>query len=343
MSIKIFNLAYDDVISSYVGLGMTNYRYALEKVYPLIDRFEAQRKILDVKFYERLERDILKGCLMPPITLAFVGEQIELKETEDIEEYVKENIVNGYILDGIQRLTTLHRAKGKDKFDSEKALFFNIIVANNKDKLLYRMITLNNGQKGMTPRHQIEILTQELFDFKNLPNIKVQTEKEKSETPIKNAYSMGDISKGYTAFLTGSVNNENSKIIESKMDEILVGKILDVDLSTYGLQFTEVINFIDAASQNAVTQKWLQVTNNFIGFCVGIRKSFEYIFGLPLERLELAFDNFEIAFKAIDASKINLGKYRRLLSSYYVENAEHLFNQNSEFLIECFAEKTLSE
>ena len=33
------------------------------------------------------------------------------------------------------------------------------------DRLLYRMITLNNGQKPMTARHQIEILASNIFDF----------------------------------------------------------------------------------------------------------------------------------------------------------------------------------
>lgn len=62
MSIQIFNLAKDNVISSFVGLGQSTYGFTLDKIYPLINRFEAQRKFLDTKFYERLERDILKGC-----------------------------------------------------------------------------------------------------------------------------------------------------------------------------------------------------------------------------------------------------------------------------------------
>src|SRR5690606_661944 len=118
--------------------------------------------------------------------------------------------------DGIQRLNTLVRASKKPGFKPETKIFFNVIVADNKDKLLYRMITLNNGQKGMTPRHQIEILTQELFDFKDL-KIKVQTEKEKSENTEKDAYSVGAISQGYIAFLTSNVHNENAKIIDEKM------------------------------------------------------------------------------------------------------------------------------
>lgn len=342
MSIQIYNLAKDNVISSYVGLGQSDYEYALKRVHPLINRFEAQRKFLDTKFYERLERDILKGCLMPPITLAFVETEIEFKKGEELTQFLNDNIDKGFILDGIQRLSTLFRASSKENFDAKKEIFFNVIVADNKDKLLYRMITLNNGQKGMTPRHQIEILTQELFDFKSLKH-KVQTEKEKSENPIKDAFSLGDISKGYIAFLTANVHNENSKIIDEKMDQILVGRILDTDINSYELQFSDIINFADSVSVNHKIREWLQVANNFIGLCVGIRKSFKYVFSQTPEKLQSCIDNFENAFKILNVSKINLGKYRRELSKYYIENAEQLFDMNADEISEKFFEQTVTE
>lgn len=342
MSIEIYNIANDNVIKSYVGIGTSDYRFTLDKIYPLINRFDAQRRFLDKKFYERLERDILKGCLMPPITLAFVEGEIDLEDPKQFSNYVNENISKGFILDGIQRLSTLHRASLKDNFEDKKEIFYNVIIADSKDKLLYRMITLNNGQKGMTPRHQIEILTQELFDFSKLTQ-RVQTEKEKSESPIKGAFSLGDISKGYIAFLTANVHNENSKIIDEKMDQILVGRILDTDINNYELEFNEIINFTDKVSYIEMNRNWLQNVNNFIGFCVGIRKSHSYIFQQSPELLSIAFQNFEIAFKAINTSKINIGKYRRELTKYFVENAEKLFSENYEFITEKFVEQTVTE
>jgi len=341
MNIQIFNIAKDNVINSYVGLGLADYEYALANIYPLINRFDAQRKFLDTKFYERLERDILKGCLMPPITLAFVEDKIKFSGEDELTKYINKNISKGYILDGIQRLSTLHRASSKENFSIKKEIFLNVIIADNKDNLLYRMITLNNGQKGMTPRHQIEILTQELFDFKGL-RAKVQTEKEKSENPVKGAYSYGDISRGYIAFLTTNVHNENSKIIDEKMDQILVGRILDTDLSSHDLQFNDIIKFIDKVSDSPFITTWLQVANNFIGFCVGIKKSHSYVLSLPLEQIQRALENFEIAFKVLNVSKINLGKYRRELSKYYFENAVELFAKDNEYLSEKFSIETMT-
>jgi hypothetical protein len=343
MSIEVFNITHDEVISSYVGIGQTDYKFAIENICPLINRFDAQRRFLDIKFYERLERDILTGCIMPPITIAFILERkTEFTTSKQLTNFVMENISKGYILDGIQRLNTLKRVSADKKFDTKKQLFLNVIIAINKDKLLYRMITINNGQKPMTPRHQIEILTQELFDFKAL-GLNVQTEKEKSETPVKDAYSLGDISKGYTGFLTSNVHNENSKIIDEKMDQILVDRILNSDMSTDQIQFQEVLKFISKVSGNSFIRTWLQVTNNFIGFCVGVKKSYDFVVGQDATVIQSALDNFDKAFKAVNPSKVNVGKFRRELSKYFLENAKELFFAEEKDLIEKFSSETLSE
>ena len=80
MSLIIFDKTKDGVIDSVVATGKTTYRYAIDSLYPLIDRFSAQRKTQDKKFYARLERDILDKCLMPPLTIAFVEPNFDKKE-----------------------------------------------------------------------------------------------------------------------------------------------------------------------------------------------------------------------------------------------------------------------
>ena len=340
---EIFNIATDNVIGGICGLAETDYKYTLENIHPLINKLDEQRKILDTKFYKRLEKDILAGCLMPPLTLAFVNEKKnDIKTLPELRDFVKKNISEGFILDGLQRLTTLKRASEKKGFNPTKEIFFTIIIAENKDKLLYRMITLNNGQKGMTPRHQIEILTKELFHFENL-TIKVQTEKEKSTTPLKNSFSFGDIAKGYMAFLTNNVNNENSKIIEEKMDEILVGRILDNDISQNQVEFYDVILFINKHSQNQYCLTWFQTVNNFIGFSVGFNSSYNLLDKLDSNQLANQLEKFEAAFKSLNPSKINLGKFRRELSREFIQNFSKYVDYNIEQIEEVFFELTTTE
>jgi hypothetical protein len=335
---NIYNEYKDKVIRSQVLIADITYKQAMSDLYPLINRFDAQRKFLDAKFYKRLERDIIDGCIMPPITIAFVNSSsAEIKNTKD---YVNDHISEAYILDGIQRLNTLRRAQGKLGFDEERKLLLNIIISPSKDMLLYRMITLNNGQKPMTPRHQIEILTQELFDFSSL-GINIQTEKERSEKVIQGSFNLGDISRGYLAFLTDNVHNENTKIIGEKMDQILVGRILDSNITNSNIEFQDVVKQIDRlAIGNEHIKKWLKTSNNLIGFCVGIKNSVESIKQSTLGEFYGQIEKFEEAFKAINPSKVNLGKFRRELSKYFISNYSDILHMDSDELIERFAEIT---
>lgn len=340
IEMQIFDITKDEVIDSFVGNGKTSYSIALQHLYPLINRFSAQRKIQEQKFYQRLKRDILKGCLMPPLTIAFVDKNsTQFKNAHHLSEFINSNLKKGYILDGIQRLNTLNSAKDEDSFDETRPLYFSVIIAPSQDKLLYRMITLNNGQRPMTPRHQIEILTQELFDFDDL-NIDVQSEKERSEKIIRGAFNLGDISKAYLAFLTHNVHNDNTKIVDEKMDQILVGRILDTDIKDSSIEFSDVLKLIDNLCENKDIKKWLKVNNNLIGFSVGVRKSFKCIQGLPLDQVAESLNLFEQGFSAINPSKVNLGKYRRELSREFIDKYEYLSGKDEEELMEYFIDMT---
>tara|TARA_R110001583_G_scaffold70810_2_gene199982 strand:- start:250 stop:831 length:582 start_codon:yes stop_codon:yes gene_type:complete len=189
----------------------------------------------------------------------------------------------------------------------------------------------------MTPRHQIEILTQELFDFKDL-DMEVQTEKERSEKIVRGAFNLGDISRGYLAFLTDNVHNENTKIIGEKMDQILVGRILDSNVTNCKIEFQEVLQEIDRLAHNhEQNKKWLKTSNNLIGFCVGIKTNFEQVQLTTQEKFNNEIEKFETAFKAINPSKVNLGKFRRDLSKYFITNYNEISEMDSDELIERFA------
>lgn len=45
MVIEIFDIEKDDVISSSFGTGRTDYKFALDKLYGLINQFDAQRNL----------------------------------------------------------------------------------------------------------------------------------------------------------------------------------------------------------------------------------------------------------------------------------------------------------
>jgi hypothetical protein len=342
MAIKVYSIDYDDVIKSVVLTGETTYTFALQKIFPLINRFSAQRKLQNPSFYDRLRRDILKGCIMPPITLALINpEPVEFDNEVNASTYINASIENGYVLDGMQRLNTLNSIKDDPGFPGDRKLYLSLIISANKDMLLYRMITLNNGQKPMTPRHQIEVLTEELFEFEHL-EMEIQTEKERAEKIKRGSFNLADISKGYLAFFTDSVHNDNNKIISEKMDEIIVGKIMSSAVVENGLQFEDVMKLIDKFATNETAKEWLLTQNNLIGFCVGIKKSYAVVNALEAAEFGQLINKFDKAFAGINAAKVNLGKYRRELSCKYISELEELKLLSEIDLLSYFSELTAS-
>ena len=177
MNIVLYDIQYDNVIKSFYLTISVDYEYAIKKLVPLINKLDFQRNPLRASFYKRLEVDIQSGCIMPNITIAIKANQ-KMPEKDDItEQYINDSLDNAFILDGIQRLNTLNRIE-LSKLDLSRSLYCNILISESMDRLLYRMITLNNGQKPMSARHQIEILASNIFDFDTLPILGI-TEKER--------------------------------------------------------------------------------------------------------------------------------------------------------------------
>lgn len=345
MAINIYSVHDDLVIKGKFLTGVVTYKYAIENFYPLINRLYIQRKIQDAKFYKRLEQDLVKGCIMPPITIALIVEDEDYPSSRNkIEEYVNKNIEDAFILDGIQRLNTLKRTYDETKskevingLNLERPLFVNTVLCGSMDNLLYRMITLNNGQKPMTARHQIEILANNVYDFEDT-GVVMQTEKERGKRVIRGAFNKGDFIKAYLAFLSNSINIDNKKIIEEKLDELLANKILDSNITEDNLEFSEIIELIGRFSEDDFLKKWFKVSNNLIGFCVGIRDSFESLKDEPIIDFINVINEFEKAFDSYDISKIKLGRERRKLTKFLISNYDDLKSFDSDELLMKFIE-----
>lgn len=320
MSIKLYDVQYDDVIKSFYLTTGVNYGYAIQKLVPLINKLDFQRNPLRASFYKRLEEDIQAGCIMPNITVAINTENGLPKIEEITEEYIDKNLENAFILDGIQRLTTLNRID-ISKLDMNRTLYCNILISDSMDRLLYRMITLNNGQKPMSARHQIEILAGNIFDFDSLPILSV-TEKTKKSGAKKDDECMNKESliKGYLAYISNSINIDNQKIIEEKMNELIADKILNSNISSKTGEFKDVIDFISKMLEDEYLNTWFKVVNNFIGFSSAMNIVFHQVKVLEKEELKESIMLFEEVFSAIDVSKIKLGMARRRMVKYYFEN-----------------------
>lgn len=324
MSLNFYTLDTDTVIDGYVVTAATNYQFALDKFVPLIGRLDIQRDALNTKFYSRLEDDIVRGCVMPPITIALIHSfSVRNRSQANIEKYINENIESAFVLDGIQRLNTLRRAAVKRGFNENRVIHVNFIIASSRDRLLYRMITLNNGQKPMSARHQIDVLADAFFDFDGL-DIKLVAEKGKGRVRAPESFKKADFVKGYVAYLSGSVNIDNQKIIEEKMDELIASKIIDSDIPTSNVEFMDIVGLVNKFGKLDRLRDWIRVQNNFMGFCVGAKNSASLLKSINTDKVWESIENFENAFSSINISKVNLGKVRRELVAYFFQNYSSL-------------------
>lgn len=101
-----------------------------------------------------------------------------------------------------------------------------------------------------------------------------------------------------------------------------------------------MLSLLEKFSSDAKSKKWLHVANNLIGFSVGAKDSYIHLRNTSAEDFAESVMFFDEAFKGINPSKVNLGKYRRILSRSYIENHEEYSDLDELELIEKFMELT---
>lgn len=210
----------------------------------IIDENDFQRRRVSVKGkpYQLLQRDLIDGCVMPPIILAMrqessakssiaqsgyrAGASEKDLEAEIFQAFRDKKLL---ILDGLQRTFTIGDCitqlesdpNALDRFRAQK-IRLEVYVGLNKMGILYRMLTLNTGQTPMSFRHQIEMLYEDYLDENSLPDgIVVLREVDNSRARGPGKYKYADVVDMFYAFSTGKP--------ESMDRQTLVGKLAELD------------------------------------------------------------------------------------------------------------------
>lgn len=213
----------------------------------IISNNPLQRKRVGAKgkVYELLRKDLLDGCVMPPIVLAVTeeyGETVLQQVRQCIESgdvtndhrtylsnFVEQATQNQQmlILDGLQRTNTIHqsiqdaREAGRDAEFLSMKIRAEVYLGLNKMGILYRMLTLNTGQTPMSFRHQIEILYHDFIDRDNLPDgIRVTREVDDSRARGVGNYKYQDVVDMLYAFTTGTPMSLNKQALVTELKEI---------------------------------------------------------------------------------------------------------------------------
>ena len=76
---------------------------------------------------------------------------------------------------------------------------------------------------------------------------------------------------------------------------------------------------------------------------MGAKTSLDFLASMSAAKFCNAIDLFESAFEAINPSKVNVGKFRRELSSYYIAHLDDFSDSDLSEIENSFFEQTLTE
>lgn len=230
------NVSIDMTIGDYIGFAAD-----------ILSKNELQRKRVRSrgKVYELLRKDLLEGCVMPPIILAVTEEfgkniqdninrciearSISSNDYEAFSNFIREAIEKKemIILDGLQRTYTIEQSLEDAKRQGTSDDFLSLKIRTEvflglkKLGILYRMLTLNTGQTPMTFRHQIEILYHDYLDKDSLPDgIKVKQEVEGNVSREIGNYKYQDVVDMFYAFSTGTPKSFDKQALVTQLKEM---------------------------------------------------------------------------------------------------------------------------
>ena len=166
--------------------------------------------------YSLLKKDLLIGCIIPPIILALniTAENSTLindKITDNALTYddLLENKSHLLILDGFQRtniildiIADLERNSDIDilKEFHDRSLRIELYTGINRLGILYRMLTLNTGQTPMSLRHQIEMMYYDYLDS-DIDGVSLLRDTDDEKKIDLNKYLFKDVIDGFNSYL----------------------------------------------------------------------------------------------------------------------------------------------
>lgn len=157
--------------------------------------------------YDLLKQDLIKGCVMPPIVLAYCE---AIPEGEDVVGVIKSNPDGIKILDGLQRSYTIRdvvidyesgKLSEEEGNPLDNLVRVEIYTGINKLGILYRMLTLNTGQTRMTTRHQIEIIYSDYKTNCQVSGVKLISEVDGNTLRRLGDYHFRDVIEGFTSYI----------------------------------------------------------------------------------------------------------------------------------------------
>jgi hypothetical protein len=271
------------------------------------ENLSIQRAIVKgFKPYERLRDDLAKGCLIPAPVLAAKANTVPSPKDVNDPEFVKAlasiSPANIYIVDGLQRTNAIQQVlrsltddQSKERFN-KRPLRVELWPDITLPALTYRMILLNAGQKPMSLRHQIEVVSSALCDSlvdRYGAALAIYREKDASRRSEPGQYQFSLLATALQAFI------QKSPHIDLRNE--VVEELTKIDaLETYG----RTVGSDSQANERDPTETFIE----YIGFLIEFDKRLWSVYQesktdtngdiIPSARTLLTRDTFHLGLAA---------------------------------------------
>lgn len=254
MQFEVIGIDYDNRISSFMVSARADYEWYLEKTQGSEENLAIQRDIIKgSKPYKNLRADLRLGCILPTIVLAVRKIEASVFEKYDPDDgFMKasredldklqsaiSNTTSAHvdIVDGLQRTNALRQTL-EEIDEKERHIFLHrslrleIWVNIEFFPLAYRMLLLNAGQRPMSMKHQIDILSGGLAtDLQDLPGIEIIRLKDHKRRVRAGQFHLSTLAQAFQAWMQRNPNVDRTNLVVETMavDEAL--ESLGIDLT----------------------------------------------------------------------------------------------------------------
>lgn len=241
------SLDADGRLRAYCVTAQCSYEWFLQATSGAEANLEIQRAVIKgKKAYATLREDLKRGCVLPPIVLSAAEVPIPHYLTnfsDSLPEAQVESALsdltltlrelqpsNVYIIDGLQRTNAIRQIdsemEGADRaaFRQRKVrveLWLNIPFG----AVAYRMLLLNAGQRPMSMKHQIEVLSAKLGEgIRDIEGIDIFTVGDERRRTRPGQFQLAKVSQAFQAWLQGQPNVDIRNVV---MEELLAENALE--------------------------------------------------------------------------------------------------------------------
>lgn len=264
MDLELLSLDFDARLQTYCVTARSTYRWFLNATRGAERNLQIQRQIIKgTRAYQTLRADLRRGCVLPPLVLAVTNlllpadlvEHVGAVRSAAVERTLLDQLGSFvldvrpddiYIIDGLQRTNATSQtqaeleASEREVFLSNK-LRFELWLNIPFGALAYRMLLLNAGQRPMSIKHQIEVLSIKLSqDLSGIPGIAIITTLEGRRRTRQGQFQLAVLSQAFQAWLQGQPNLDLRNLV---MEQLLAESAIEtLGASLVGNTTAEVRN-----------------------------------------------------------------------------------------------------